>query len=398
MPLTTYEREPYLTRTESLIEKTGAEKNRIYAVLADTIFYPEGGGQPADRGTINGIAVLDVQKREGEIRHYLASPLEPGPASLELDWRRRFDHMQQHTGQHLLTAVAQDRLGWPTTSFHLGETTCDIEVDAPSITPEQIEELEDAVAAEIRTARPVHVRYVEPAEMESLGVRTRGLPEGFSGDIRLVEISGIDLNTCGGTHLRSTSEIELIKLIGKESIRGGSRLFFVAGGRARRRFGADEARNAELRTILGTADNELTQTARARLDEVRQLSRTVRDLEEELLTLHLESLLKEDGPVTCAGFDGRDGAFLQKLCRAFSEAAGPERVLFASSSGESSVLFALALGKGSTRDGGLLVKEIAPLLGGRGGGSGLVFQGKGTRPPGIPEVKNRLAEIVSLNR
>lgn len=390
-----YEREPYRQEFVSTLQRTGTEKNRHFAVLADTIFYPEGGGQPADRGAINGIAVTDVQKREGEIRHYLAAPLEAGVAELKLDWNRRFDHMQQHTGQHLLTAVAQDRFSLATTAFHLGESTCDIEVDSPSVDNRVLEELEEAVAAEIRAARPVSVRYVTPAEMESAGVRTRGLPEGFSGDVRLVEISGLDLNTCGGTHLASTSEIEFVKLLGKEPIRGGTRLFFVAGGRARRRFSAHETRNAELRSILGVADADFPQTARGRLDELRQLSRTIRDLEGELISLRVESLLASPEKAQVLSLENRDGAFLQKLGRAFSERASSEHVLFATSVLEESAFFVIALGKDSTREGNSLTKEIAPLLGGRGGGSGLIFQGKGTLTSGIAKAATRFGELVA---
>lgn len=389
-----YEREPYRQEFVSTLQRTGTEKNRPFAVLADTIFYPEGGGQPADRGAINGIAVTDVQKREGEIRHYLAAPLEAGVAELKLDWNRRFDHMQQHTGQHLLTAVAQDRFSLATTAFHLGESTCDIEVDSASVDLGVMEELEEAVAAEIRAARPVSIRYVKPEEMESAHVRTRGLPEGFTGDVRLVEIRGIDINTCGGTHLSSTSEIEMVKLLGKESIRGGTRLFFVAGGRARRRLSAHEVRNSELRSLLGVADADFAGTVRGRLEEIRQLSRSVRSLEEELIALRVESLLSSPNLLQISEFEQRDGAFLQKLGRSYSERAPEDRVLFATSVAEDSVFFVLALGKGSKREGTRLVKEVAPLLGGRGGGSGLVFQGKGILASGVEQARKLLADLL----
>ena len=173
-----------------------------------------------------------MQKTDGAIRHVLASPVAPGPADLRLDWERRFDHMQQHTGQHLLSAVAQDRFGWATTAFHLGPDVSDVELAAPSLPAADLARLEEAVAAEIRAARAVVPRRVPLEEFRALPVRSRGLPEGFTGDVRLVEIAGVDLNTCGGTHLSNTAEIELVALLGTEALRGGTRVFFAAGGRA----------------------------------------------------------------------------------------------------------------------------------------------------------------------
>jgi alanyl-tRNA synthetase len=261
-----YERDPYLVELATEVVATDMEDGKPFAVLADTVLYPEGGGQPADRGVLADIAVVDVQRREGDIRHYLETPVEPGPVTVRLDWRRRFDHMQQHTGQHLLTAVAHDRLGWPTTAFHLGEQACDIELDMPGLVALQFEMLEEAVAEEIRAARPVSVRHVAPEDLAGLNVRTRGLPPGHHGEVRLVEIAGVDLNTCGGTHVRSTAEIEAIKLLGTEPIRGGTRLFYVAGGRVRHRLTVHEARTARLRSLLGTPDEEIVTAVEARLE------------------------------------------------------------------------------------------------------------------------------------
>ena len=244
-----YERDPYASSLGTRILKCGEEKGRPFVVLEDTVFYPEGEGQPCDLGTVNGVAVVDVQKRVGELRHFLGAALPEGPASLKLDWTRRFDHMQQHTGQHLLTAVAQDQFQWETTAFHLGAQVCDIELDAPSIPPAEMGRLEEAVAAEIRACREISARWVSPEAYGEEPVRSRGLPEGHRGDIRLVQIAGVDLNTCGGTHLRHTGEIEALKLLGTESIRGGTRLFYVAGGRARLRLGDMKSQCGASRTV-----------------------------------------------------------------------------------------------------------------------------------------------------
>ncbi|MEM1182377.1 MAG: alanyl-tRNA editing protein, partial [Acidobacteriota bacterium] len=247
-----------------------------YALLSDTVCYPEGGGQPADRGELGGARIVDVQKGPDGLRHFFEGELDLGPATLQLDWGRRFDHMQQHTAQHLLTAVAADRFGWPTTSFHLNPEVCDIEVDAHGLTNKDLRELEEAVAREILADRPIRSRSVEPAQLESLNVRSRGLPEGHRGAVRLIDIDGVDLAACGGTHLSSTAEVGALALLGVESMRGGLRLRWVAGDRVRRRLTAHESRNAELRSLLGAADRDLAATVEGKLQQLKQQNREQR--------------------------------------------------------------------------------------------------------------------------
>jgi Ser-tRNA(Ala) deacylase AlaX len=370
-----YERDPYLTQLETQVLRVGEEGGRPYAVLADTLLYPEGGGQPPDHGFLGDVAVVDVQKRSGEVRHYLAAPAAAGPARLRLAWPRRFDHMQQHTGQHLLTAVAQDRYGWATTAFHLGEEVSDIELDTPVISPEQLRHLEEEVAAEIRRGRPVTCRRVAPEDLPGLPVRSRGLPEGFQGDVRLVEIQGLDLNTCGGTHLGSIAEVECLCLLGTESLRGGTRLVYVAGARARRRMAAHEQRNAALRTLLGAPDGGLAEAVAARLEQMRSLEKRIRLLEDELAEQAAAALAERPGDLAEAHFEGRDTAFLQRTARLFN-AKAPAKAVFLTATREGLHSFVLAAGDASHLDPAALGRDLAALLSARGGGSGRMFQGK----------------------
>ncbi|BDU72048.1 alanyl-tRNA editing protein [Mesoterricola silvestris] len=372
--LAAYERDPYLTELDTAVVRAG-DDGRPFAVLADTVLYPEGGGQPPDHGSLGAAEVLDVQKRDGEVRHYLSAPVAPGPARVRLDWDRRFDHMQQHTGQHLLTAVAQDRFAWATTAFHLGEEVCDIELATPAIRGAELRALEEAVAAEIRAARPVSAARVKPGDLAGLQVRSRGLPEGFTGDVRLVTIQGVDTNTCGGTHVRSTAELEAVALLGTEGLRGGTRLFFVAGGRARRRLAAHETRNAALRTLLGAPDAGLVPALEGRLEQMRALDRRVRALEEDLAGLVVEALASRPGPVADHHFEGRDAGFLQRAARQLA-AAAPHKAVFFTSTLEGQHFFLLTAGEASALDVPARGRELAALLGGRGGGSGRLFQGK----------------------
>ncbi len=391
-PIAAFEQDPYLTRLETRVSRTGEEGGRPYAVLDDSILFPEGGGQPPDHGFLDSLAVVDVQKREGEVRHYLAGPAFPGPATLRLDWDRRFDHMQQHTGQHLLTAVAQARHGWATAAFHLGGEVADIELDTPRISADALAALEAEVAAEIRLARPVTCRRVAPEDLPGLGVRSRGLPEGFQGDVRLVEIQGLDLNTCGGTHVRSTAELECLCLLGTETLRGGTRVFFVAGGRARRRMAAHEQRNAALRTLLGAPDQGLGEAVAARLEQQRGLEKRVRLLEEELADLAASALAERAEDLVEAHFEGRDLAFLQRAARQLA-ARAPGKTAFLTATRDGQHAFVLASGEASPVDTAAVGREAAALLSARGGGSGRLFQGKAGSLQARDQVLARLRNI-----
>lgn len=370
-----YEREPYLRELETVVVAVGEAGGEPWAVPEDTVLYPEGGGQPADHGWLGEARVVDTRKAEGTVRHVLDRAVRPGPTTVRLDWARRFDHMQQHTGQHLLTALALERFGWRTTAFHLGPVLSDVELDVPSLTSQQLDALEEAVADVVRAARPVRARRVSQEEAASLAVRSRLLPEGFSGDLRLVEIEGVDLNTCGGTHVRSTAEIEGLKLVGTEPMRGGTRVFFVAGGRLRRRLGAHEARNAALRAVLDTGDDELVDIVRLKLEQLQGSQRRVRQLEEAAAEARAAGLAAAPERVVEAHFDGADGAFLQKLARAVVAAAPAKAALLTASSGDTH-LVVLAAGEECPLDVPALGRQVLGLLEGKGGGSGRLVQGK----------------------
>ncbi len=377
MEIYAYERDPFLRHLRTRALESGPP-DRPWTVLEDTIFYPEGGGQPADRGWINGVPVVGVEKREGGVLHWLAAPLEVGPADLELDWERRFDHMQQHTAQHLLTAIAADSLGWNTTAFHLGETVSDIEIDAPKVSVDQIADLEERVASEIRNARTVRARRVPPGEFSTLRVRTRGLPQGHSGSVRLVEIEGVDLNTCGGTHLTSTAQIECLKILAGEPMRGGTKLVYVAGGRVRRRMAEQEARNARLRQLLATADENFPDAVSFKLDQLKDGLKRIRALREQLAERWAEGLAQAGPVVVSAHFEGLDMGFLQRVARLATAGASAKVCLLTASDepGGRAGVFVVAAQSSVPLDLASAGASVAEILDGRGGGAGGLFQGK----------------------
>jgi Ser-tRNA(Ala) deacylase AlaX len=384
-----FERDPYLRELATRVVEFGEDGGGPWAVLADTVCFPAGGGQPCDHGRLGDTAIVDVQNAGGAIRHYLAGPVPAGGVVVRLDWARRYDHMQQHTGQHLLTAVAQDRFGWPTTAFHLGAETCDIELDVPGLDAARLDRLEEEANAEIRAARPVTARRVTQTEYAAATVRTRGLPAGHTGDVRLVEISGLDCNTCGGTHVRSTAEIGCLKVLGSEPMRGGTRVFFAAGGRVLRRLAAHERRGAMLRALLGAPDGELAAVAEAKLAELRRTEKALRAAEGELAEALAAALAAAAEAVVEAHWPGRELPFLQQVGRALA-AAAPAKTALLTADGDSGACFVVAAGAAAGVDVLALGREVAAALGGRGGGSGRLAQGRAPSLAGRAEALRRL--------
>ncbi len=224
-----------LVRFEAQVVARDEQATTLY--LDRTAFYPTSGGQPHDLGTLNGIAVVEVIDEEDRIAHRLAAPLPDAQVSGEVEWERRFDHMQQHTGQHLLSAVLAEQFGIDTVSFHLGADVSTIDVNAKEL---DLAGIERSVNREIWANRAVTVA------MEETPVGLRKASE-RSGVLRVVTIAGIDRSACGGTHVRGTAEIGFVQLRRVEKIRQTQRIEFVCGGRAVSRSRED------YETLAGTA-------------------------------------------------------------------------------------------------------------------------------------------------
>uniref|UniRef100_A0A8C8MCW0 Alanyl-transfer RNA synthetases family profile domain-containing protein n=1 Tax=Oncorhynchus tshawytscha TaxID=74940 RepID=A0A8C8MCW0_ONCTS len=201
--------------------------------LQDTILFPEGGGQPDDHGLIGDVPVLRVTRQGAEAVHFVSSALEVGQeVQLKVDWERRFDHMQQHSGQHLITAIAESMFGYKTTSWELGRQRSTIELDTPSMKPAQMEALEVAVNEKIRAHVPVAVQVLSLDDPALEQVRSRGLPDDAAGPIRIIDIEGVDVNMCCGTHVSNLSHLQVIKLLGTEKgKKNKTNLLFLVGNR-----------------------------------------------------------------------------------------------------------------------------------------------------------------------
>jgi alanyl-tRNA synthetase len=218
-----YYHDSYLTHFTAAIQSVDG----VRAYLDRTAFYPTSGGQPFDTGFLNGARVLEVTEEGESIVHVLDRPIEPGEATGGIDWARRFDHMQQHTGQHLLSAVFEAHAGLATIGFHLGRDVSTIDLTAPQVDAQTLERIERSANEEIARNREVAVSFEDAASVGELRKASDR-----SGTLRIVTIAGLDRSACGGTHVRRTGEIGCILLGRTEKIRNSTRIEFVCGLRA----------------------------------------------------------------------------------------------------------------------------------------------------------------------
>lgn len=260
--------------------------------LQDTILFPEGGGQPDDHGFIGDVPVLRVMRQGSEAVHFVCSPLDKGQeVNVKVDWERRFDHMQQHSGQHLITALADSLFGYKTTSWEHGRQRTNIELDTPSFKPGQLQALEEAVNEKIRAHIPVTVKLLSLDDPAVEKVRSRGLPEDFAGPIRIVSIEGIEDDMCCGTHVSNLSQLQVIKLVGTEKgKKNKTNLFFLAGNRVLKYAEKSYNKDRSLVSLLKTGPD-------GHVEAVDKLQKSVRLLQKANL-----NLLKDMAALTAQNF------------------------------------------------------------------------------------------------
>ncbi len=387
-----FETDPTQRTAETTVTRAGDTDGAAWVELAATPFYPEGGGQPGDRGTIGDAAVLDVRRDEGRIVHVVDRPVATGSVVASVDWARRFDHMQQHTGQHLLTAIAEDRFGWKTTAFHLGSDYASIDLDVRALPRDDLARLEDDANAAIRDARPVTARRVDRATFDASDVRTRGLPEHVGDSIRLVEIDGIDCNTCGGTHVGSTAELQVCRLLRAESARGGQRLAFWFGGRVRDALAAAQARDRAITDVLGTGPDDFVDTIGRWAEERRTSTKAIASLEAALARATAAELAASDETVLVHRFDDRGAAFLRATGNALVAAAPTKLAVLIGTAGDA-VHFLVVRGDACDIDVAAVGRAVADALGARGGGKGSMFQGRGDDPTAVDAALDAAREV-----
>lgn len=232
-----YYEDAYLTEFEAVVVERTEREGRPAVVLDRTAFYPESGGQPWDKGELGGAAVVEVHDLGGEILHVLDRPVEGARLRGRVDWATRFDHMQQHTGQHVLSQAFFEVLKGETRSFHLGPEVSTLEIGLASASEAGLDKVEDRANAIVWEDRAVKISFVPEDKIDEVPLRR---PPKKSGLLRVVEVDGFDFSACGGTHVRRTGEIGLVRLGPAEKIRGNLRFEFLCGGRALRDYRAKD--------------------------------------------------------------------------------------------------------------------------------------------------------------
>ena len=362
-----FENDSYLTRFTARVLSCTQGKKGYDVTLDQTAFFPEGGGQPYDTGTLGGVQVLEVHDRGGQIVHTCAGPLEVG-SQVEgiVDWERRLDHMQQHSGEHIVSGLAHAKYGCDNVGFHMGSDVVTIDLNV-ELDQQQLEELELEANRYLWQDRPVQLLYPTSDELERMDYRSK---KAIQGQVRIVTFPGADTCACCGTHVRSAGQVGLIKLLSVQRFRDGVRIELVCGGRALRYVNAMVAQNRHISNLLSTKAAETGRGVERLLEETHQLKARLTAMEDarfralaEQYTGAGDVLLFEEGLTP-------DG--LRRLCDAVLNVCGGRCACF---SGDDAGGYAYAVGQ---RGGDLRAfsKDMNQALGGRGGGKPDFVQGR----------------------
>jgi alanyl-tRNA synthetase len=372
-----YYTEPYRTSFDATVTGCERRQDRFALRLDRTAFYPSSGGQPFDTGTLGEARVLEVIDEDDEVVHVTDRAIDAGTrVSGTIDWSRRFDHMQQHTGQHVLSAAYDRLFGVRTESFHLGAASATIDLHR-EVTAAEIKAAEDEANRIVWEDRPVSIRFVTAEDAVALPLRKEPIR---TGSLRLIEVEAFDLSACGGTHVARTGAIGVIATGGWEKLRGGTRIEFLCGARALARFREWRDALAAATRHLSVTPPDLAQAIERLQGDAKAQQRTMRSLEEQLaahegraLVVRAERTAK--GLAIADALDGWDAASLKTLAVAATvEAPAAAVVLF---SRTAPTVVVVARGAESPVNAAAVLKSLIARFGGKGGGKPEIAQGGG---------------------
>jgi alanyl-tRNA synthetase len=340
-----------------------------------------------------------VETEDGRVVHYIEADKPPERGTLirgSIDPERRRDHMQQHSGQHVLSAAFVRLFNMPTVSFHMGDDYCSIDLDAPNLSAEQVREAEELANLVVQENRAVEIKFVTQDEAQNLGLRKP--PRADKEQLRLIDIHEFDLSACGGTHVQQTGQIGCILLRKIEKVRQGWRVEFVCGQRAVSTARHDFTILSEAAGLFSAHIWDVPDQVRKSLEEIRTTRKSVEHLLEEIAGLQAARLLAEatvqDGRKTIVQvFTDRDLAFVRLLAQKLTRLETNVVALLVAKSEQASLVFAQS--KGMPFDMGLLIKQVLAKLGGRGGGSKDLAQGGAPVAEGLESVLSEAALSLS---
>lgn len=375
--------DPMIRQFSGVIEKvTADENNKLYIVLNNTAFYPTGGGQGHDTGSIGEWKVIDVEEVDGEIRHYIEETIELPQVGAEvacaIDWERRFDHMQQHCGQHILTAAFVELFNYPTVSFHLGTETVTIDLQTSSITEEQLRLAEKRANEIILENRSIETIWVTAEEAQQYPLRKALKVEE---DIRLVIIPNYDYNGCGGTHPTSTGQVQALKILSIEKMKQNIRVHFVCGGRVLNSLQMHNEVLSEIAKQLSSPKENAHSALHKYMEQTKQTERALNNAKDALLMYEAKEMIaaNSDDAFIIQTFENRTIQELQKLARSMTEQKEALTVCLIASNEDK---YQIVCAKGKAAQSGSMkeaMQQSLSLIGGKGGGNDLFAQGGGDK-------------------
>ncbi len=374
-----YYADSYLREFDAQLVERTTHEGKHAVVLDRTAFYPTSGGQPFDVGTLSESRVLDVVDADGRLLHIVDRAPEGNAVRGSIDWARRFDHMQQHTGQHVLSAAFDRVFGARTESFHLGADYSTLDL-ARELSAADVARAESEANRVVWEDRPVTIRFASAGEAAALGMRKESRREGT---LRLVEVEGFDLSACGGTHVARTGAIGMIAVSATERFRGGLRVTFLCGGRALAGFRAlREAVSGSVR-VLSVVPAELPAAIERLQAETREQRRTINDLQGSLAGHEADALAAsavDAGAVrlVAAALPGRDAAALKTIA---ARIAGRPRHVAVLVGDPPASPIVIARSADAGVDAGAVLKQLVQRHGGKGGGRPELAQGGGLTSP-----------------
>lgn len=360
-----YYEDAFLTEFQATVLACEPEKESWAVTLDRTAFYPEGGGQPADHGTLGGAVVHDVREKCGKVLHFCDRPLEIGQAVQgRIDWDRRFDFMQQHSGEHIVSGILCGKFGCDNVGFHIGHDLVTIDFNA-ALSTEDVHLVENMANAYIWADHPIRVSYPSPAELETLEYRSK---KALDGQVRIVTWPGADCCACCGTHVRSSGQVGIVKLISSQKFKSGVRIEMAAGNRALGWINQITGQNTMVSQLLSAKPGETAAAVERLQKEIYQLRGRVSELEEADFARKAEAHAGKGDVLLIEGPMGAES--LRKLCGAVKETCGGRCAVFA---GEGTAYqYAAALDGGDLRE---FAKSLNAALSGRGGGKPEFVQG-----------------------
>ena len=379
-----YYEDPYLTTFTASIIKKEPE----YVIISETAFYPTGGGQPCDTGSLNGISVINVEIIDGELRHFLAEPLDSQSIEVKgsINWRRRFDHMQQHAGQHILSAAFAELFQMQTVSFHLGKETATIDLDTTEVTAEQLKKVEELANQIILENRAIETKWVTEDELTQYKLRKA---TSIKEDIRLVIIPDFDYNACGGTHPSSTGQVGSIKILQTEKQKRHIRVEFVCGKRVLTQLDRKQDVLLSLISKLSSPEEKLVDAANNLLHTNKNLEKLLNEHKQELLKFEAKELLKQSiNDIVGVTFENRTIQDLQRLARFLVEES-PSSLCVLVSHNEEKLQIVTARGTNREESMKALLLQLLPLINGKGGGNDTLAQGGGEAALSSTELLNK---------